>query len=358
VKKIFDSVKLGQLHAKNRVLRSATFDLGGGKTGRVTPFLKEIYEKLAKGGVDIAITGMMSVGCNAGLNADMIKIYEDEFVPAFKNVAGAVHRAGGKLIVQLGHCGAWSQEIDKGDHAYAPSDAEMLPGNRARAMTKDEIAELIKEYGRAAQKCRLADADGVQIHGAHGYLISEFLSPHFNKRKDEYGGALENRGRLLFDVYKEIRAKVGREYPVWVKINYSDLVEDGLDGESCAGVCEKLEELGIDAIEVSSGLAVDRNSRPAKIVKTEADEGSYAEGALALSSVLRTPVISVGGYRTPDVIEKQLDSGNIAAVSLCRPLICEPALLNRWKTEDRTMSRCTSCNKCFGMPNLGCSLDA
>ncbi|MDR1482738.1 MAG: NADH:flavin oxidoreductase [Synergistaceae bacterium] len=355
MKKIFDSIKLGQLSVKNRAVRSATFERNGGENGVITPRLKERYEALASGGVGVIITGMMGIGGNSCLNKVMPKIYLEEFTEKFKEAAEAAHKFGAKVIVQLGHCGAKSTDIDRGDHPYAPSDIEAIPGKPAKALLKEEIRHLTAEFGASAAKCRSAGADGVQLHGAHGYLISQFLSPCFNKREDEYGGSVENRARFLFEAYDEVRTQVGPEYPVWVKINYSDLAEGGLSGGDCLQTCRELERRGIDAIEISSGLVP--NQTASQPVKSEDDEGYLAEGALKISSEIGTPIISVGGYRTPSVIEDFLNKGNIEAISLCRPFICEPGLLNRWAAGDGTKARCVSCNRCYLSPNLECVLN-
>ncbi|MDR1885773.1 MAG: NADH:flavin oxidoreductase [Synergistaceae bacterium] len=355
-KTMFDSIALSQLKINGRVIRSATFENSGEPGGKVPPRLRDFYENLVKGGAGVIITGMMGVGYNSGVNRNMAKIYGDGFAAEFEKVAEAVHRLGGKVIVQLGHCGAKASDIDRGEGPYAPSEVTVGKGIPAKALSKDEIKELVAQYGLAALKCKSAGADGVQIHGAHGYLISQFLSPYFNKREDEYGGSLENRSRFLFETYEEIRARVGSEYPIWIKINSDDLTPGGLTLDECSQICGKLDSLGIDAIELSGGIMTDKDTSPSRPVKTEEDEGSFAASALRISSEIRTPVISVGGYRTPDVIERKLNEGNIAAVSLCRPLICEPDLLNRWRSGDRTKSRCVSCNKCFMIPMLGCNL--
>ncbi|MFP3153844.1 NADH:flavin oxidoreductase [Lachnospiraceae bacterium ZAX-1] len=354
MKTMFDSVELGQIKTNSRIVRSATYEMGGGKDGVITPLLKKIYFELTQGGVEVIITGMMGVGNNSRMEKNMIRINDDTFVANFREVADTVHSLDGKLIVQLGHCGIKSTFIDKGKHPYGPSDIEAVPGLPAKAMTKDEIKNLVLEYGIAALKCKEAGADGVQLHSAHGYLISQFLSPYFNKREDEYGDEIENRARLLFEAYNEIRVNVGDKYPVWVKINYTDMVENGLSADDSIWVCKELEKRGLDVIELSSGIAIDKHSRPSKFLKTQEDEGSYVEGALRLSAKLEIPVISTGGFRTPAIIENYLNQGNITAIALCRPFICEPGLLKRWRNGDLENPHCISCNKCYLSKQHGC----
>jgi 2,4-dienoyl-CoA reductase-like NADH-dependent reductase (Old Yellow Enzyme family) len=348
MKKLFEEVTLGNLTVKNRLVRSATFE-GGAENGVVMPYLRDIQEGLARGGVGLIITGMMGTGLNSSAKSSMVRVDREDFVPKYAEIAKAIHQYDCKVVIQLSHCGVAAKAAE-GNSPLGPSDIE----GRARGMTKDEIKAVITDFGKAAKRCKEAGADGVQIHGAHGYLISQFLSPHFNKRSDEYGGSLENRARLLFEVYDEIRALVGDAYPVWIKINQSDLVERGFTTEECLWVCKELEKRGIDAIEVSSGIGGDIKPSSARI---NADEGYNAETALKVADEIHTPVISVGGYRTPEGIEKFLNKGKLAAVSLCRPLIREPGLPQRWQSGDHSKALCISCSQCFLPPRLKCRFE-
>ncbi len=351
--KIFEEAKLGNLTIKNRLVRSATFENGCGNHGMITDDLGKVYTELAQGGVGLIITGMMSAGHNAGVNDNMIKLYDEDFVKDFTTIVEDVHRNGGKIAVQLGHCGAKAGVIDCGEYAYAPSDIE-LGGVKAKAMTREQIKNLVKEYGDAAKKCKEAGADGVEIHGGHGYLVSEFLSPYFNKRTDEYGGDIENRARFLFEICDEIRLQVGEEYPVMIKINYSDLVDGGNTGAETSYVCKELDKRGIDAIEITSGISVNPASAPTQPGQKE--EGFFAEGALDIAAQVAAAVISVGGYRTPEKIESTLTKGKIEAVSMCRPFICEPDLPKRWQNGVLEKAKCVSCSQCFGMAKHGCKV--
>ncbi|MDO4650112.1 MAG: NADH:flavin oxidoreductase [Eubacteriales bacterium] len=353
MKQIFEETKLGKLTIKNRLVRSATFENGCGDYGHIKSELEKVYHQLAEGGVGLIITGMMSAAHNAGVSDNMIKIYEDSFVNDFAPIVDAIHNCDGKIVVQLGHCGAKASVIDKGEYAFAPSDIE-LGGKTAKEMTKKQINDLVKEYGISARKCKEAGADGVQIHGGHGYLVSEFLSPYFNHRTDEYGGNIENRARLLFEIYDEIRSQVGTEYPILIKINYSDLVEGGNTGVETSYVCKELEKREIDAIELTSGISVNPESAPTQPGRKE--EGFFTEGALDIAGQITTAVISVGGYRSLDKIKETLNAGNIEAISICRPLICEPDLPRKWQNGDTDKAICVSCSQCFGMPVHGCKV--
>jgi 2,4-dienoyl-CoA reductase-like NADH-dependent reductase (Old Yellow Enzyme family) len=227
-------------------------------------------------------------------------------------------------------------------------------GQNIREMSPKDIQHLIGSFTEAAVRCKEAGTDGVQIHASHGYLLSQALSPIFNRRTDEYGGLIENRARLLFDIYKSIRKTVGDSYPVWVKINSSDVADGGLTFEESQWVCGQLSEMGANAIEVTGGIAASKESSPARNVQNEQQEGYFFEEALAIANKIEADVISVGGYRTPKVLEQKLNAGNIKGISLCRPFIAEPALANKWRSGQVDKAICISCNKCFTPGPVSC----
>jgi 2,4-dienoyl-CoA reductase-like NADH-dependent reductase (Old Yellow Enzyme family) len=356
MKKIFENAQLGNLKIPNRLVRSATMEMGLAKKGIITNEYKAAIEELALGGAGLIITGMIGVAPNSETRDAMVKIYDPNFVPLFSDVTKAVHEAGSAIVVQLGHCGAKAKMVMPGAHISAPSDVHLAGELPAKAMTKDEINALVKAYGEAALRCKEAGADGVQFHGAHGYLISQFMSPYFNKRADEYGGSIENRARLLFEAYDEIRAKTGSSYPVMIKSNYSDLVDPGIAPNEINWVCAELSKRGIDAIEVSAGLSLSADSRPSKVgFKTEGYFGGYA---LDVAANVSCAVIAVGGFRTFDFMQDFVNkAGNIEAVALCRPFIRQPDLANCWKADSSAKCKCISCNQCFTSPMHGCYVD-
>ena len=231
-------------------------------------------------------------------------------------------------------------------HPYSPSDFMDDTGSIAKEMTLAEIKQVVKDFGSAAEICKRCSADAVEIHAAHGYLLSQFLSPYYNKRNDKYGGSIENRFRIVEEVYLSIRAHVGKDFPIMIKLNYEDLVQPGFIGDECVFVCKRLEELGINGIEISSGLAISPISLPFQKPNNPMS-GTFTNGALEVASKVNVPVISVGGYRSLDGIEAVLNEGNISAFSVSRPLICEPDLISKWLKGDTRISKCISCNKCF-----------
>lgn len=347
MKGIFDPINISGLGIKNRIVRSATAEMKADKEGRLTDGYIPVFEDLAKGGVGVIITGMFGVDGNSGFGPGTPNTYNDSFTQGFRKCSDLVHGYDCRIIVQLCHTGAKAMMPDGGAQPLGPSDMALPHAKPARAMTKEEIKELTGSFATAASRCKEAGADGIQIHAAHGYLISQFLSPSTNKREDEYGGPIENRGRILLEILGAMREAVGGGFPIWVKINGKDLVEESITPEECAWLCLELEKHGLDAIELSAGMGYDRNSSPSKRIVEESDEGSFAPEALALADKSGIPVISTGGFRTPEVIERWLNQGNIAAIGMSRPLICEPGLVNRWKEGRIEKARCVSCSKCY-----------
>ena len=357
MKRIFESINLGGLTLKNRVIRSATLEGVGDENGELTPEYLRVYENLACGGAGALITGMISIDENSSVFPRMIKAYREGFISDFSELTRIVHQNDCKIIVQLSHCGVKATP-DNGNNPVGPSDAMTRnPNKPAIGMSKENIQNVVGKFSEAALCCKDAGADAVQIHSAHGYLLSQFLSPYYNKRRDEYGGSIENRARIVFEVYRDIRSAVGNDYPIFIKINSEDNVEGGLTRQDSLWVCSELEKLGINGIEVSCGLAISAESSSSQKIENENDEGIFGDNALMFAEKLKVPIISVGGYRTPELIEMWLNKGNIQAISMCRPLVSEPDLPNRWKAGDLQKARCVSCNKCFDSSNgFGCKV--
>ena len=354
MKTLFESVFVGGIHLKNRTIRSATFEAPAVEGGCFAENLIPIYKNLAEGEVGAIVTGMVGVDESSCLLSGTVKAYERKFVSELHKLTELVHKYGCKIIVQINHCGLKSMYSDEGGRLLAPSDWKVSPDKIAQEMTSEDIAAVSESFAKAAVWCREAGADGVQIHCAHGYLLSQFLSSHFNKRQDEYGGDIDGRGRIVFEVYDAIRRHTGHDYPIWMKINCKDMAEDGTNAEEYLRFCTKLAERGINAIEVSGGIAIGLKSSPVPIIRKETDEGYFAAEAAALAERVKASVISVCGHRTPGSMEEWLNKSGIEAISLSRPLISEPGLVKRWQTGDRSKARCISCNKCFRAGEFGC----
>jgi 2,4-dienoyl-CoA reductase-like NADH-dependent reductase (Old Yellow Enzyme family) len=234
---------------------------------------------------------------------------------------------------------------------------ETPDGKIGKEMSKEEIAEIVIAFSDAAARAKEAGFDGVQIHAAHGWLLSQFLSPFFNRRTDEYGGSLENRSRVVLEVTKNIREAVGGDFAVLVKINSDDFLPGGFNTDEMLKVSVMLEKAGVDAIEVSGGTIgalltgnIDGSFSPAS-----RKDIYYREAAQRLKEKVKIPVMLVGGIRTFETADEIIKTGVADYISICRPLIREPGLIKRWKSGDLRKSECVSDSACFqpGMEGKG-----
>ena len=214
-------------------------------------------------------------------------------------------------------------------------------------MTPEEIDVVIQAYADAAGRAQQAGFDAVQIHGAHGYLISQFLSPFTNQRTDAWGGDLDGRRRFLASVCEAVRGRVGPDYPVFIKLGMVDAVEGGLTLEEGAQVAAALADMKLDAVEISGGISGGEslNTRPG--TRTQADEAYFRPFAQAVRSRTSLPIALVGGLRSRGVMEEVLEAGDADFISLCRPLICEPHLPNRLRKAGQERAACISGNRCW-----------
>jgi 2,4-dienoyl-CoA reductase-like NADH-dependent reductase (Old Yellow Enzyme family) len=263
-------------------------------------------------------------------------------------MTAAVHNQRGKIICQLAHAGFFGNEKLSGQTPMAPSAVEGIAEGMRKEMTIEDIHKVIEAFAMAARRAKIAGFDGVQIHGAHGYLLSEFISPKFNHRTDEYGGSIENRARLPLAVLQAIREAVGADYPVLIKLNCKEFVDDGLQPEEFVQVGKMLADAGIDAIEVSGGLPVSPKTRPSQLgINREEKEAYFQEEAKALRKETDVTIILVGGNRSFHIAERLVVEGVADYISMSRPFIREPRLINRWKAGDLTKAACLSDNMCF-----------
>jgi 2,4-dienoyl-CoA reductase-like NADH-dependent reductase (Old Yellow Enzyme family) len=246
----------------------------------------------------------------------------------------AVHEKGGKIVVQLGYGGAY------------------LSKSRVRRMRVQDLQEVAGAFGQAAQRAKEAGFDGVQIFAAHGFFLSQLLCPRYNDRKDTYGGHIDNRARALLEVIVSVGNAVGPEYPVLVKLNVQDFIENGLTLEDSVRVGIMLQEEGIDAIELSGGLLNNPNLMREKI-RSEEDEAYFKGEARAFREKIQVPLILVGGIRSYHVAEQLVEEGTVDYISMCRPFIREPDLINRWKAGDLRKAACISCNNCIEQAKKG-----
>jgi 2,4-dienoyl-CoA reductase-like NADH-dependent reductase (Old Yellow Enzyme family) len=346
---LFEENTINGMTMRNRMVRSATWEGMCEQDGRPTEKLANCYRDLAQGGVGLIITGFTFVRQEGKALPGKMGIHTDDFAGDYKNLARAVHDAGGKIAVQLVHAGGKADAKATGRQPLAPSSVEddQFP-EMPSELTKDEINDIVTAFGEGARRAKAWGIDAVQLHGAHGYLINQFLSPHINRRGDAYGGSIENRSRFLFQVYQKVRDKVGADFPVLIKLNASDNLDAGLTIDDAIYAAKKLSDTGIDAIEVSSGNSASGKKVPARLKINKPEKEAYnLELALQIKEAVSCPIMVVGGFRSYEVAEKALQDNGVDYIAMARPLVREPGLPNRWLQGDRRPAQCISCNNCF-----------
>ncbi|MBW2638255.1 MAG: NADH:flavin oxidoreductase, partial [Deltaproteobacteria bacterium] len=254
MRKLFEDSMINGMNLPNRFVRSATWEGMATDHGAVTPKLIDTMAALAAGGVGLIITGHAYVRPEGKASPWQLGIYKDELVSGLRKMTAAVHACGGRIIAQLAHAGCFTSAQLTGQPPLVVSDFnELATKSPRKEITARDISEIISAFADAAQRAKSAGFDGVQIHSAHGYLLSQFLSPAFNKRRDEYGGSVHNRARIHLEICHTVREAVGRDYPILIKMNCRDFVENGLELEESLQVAHLLADAGLDAIDLSGG---------------------------------------------------------------------------------------------------------
>jgi len=359
---VFEPGEIGGLMIKNRLVRSATYEGMASEDAGVTGELVELYTTLAEGGVGLIITGYAYVQPGGKPLPRQTGIDRDDLIPGWRKIAETVHEHGDgcKVAIQLVHCGRQSFFLEK---TVAPSAVlDPFSSNMPREMTIEEIEETIEAFAEAARRTKEAGFDAVQLHAAHGYLLSQFLSPHTNRRTDEYGGSTENRIKIVEDIYKRTVEKVGKDFPIMIKMNVDDFLEGGIDLNESRKIAQRLSKMGFAAIETSGGMDETAMRDEEELgwtpvyppfcrtnIRSKDKEAYHLPYAREIKKVIAVPLILVGGIRSLDVIEKILAEGSADFAALSRPLIREPDLPNRWlKGTGGLTADCISCNGCVG----------
>ena len=332
MKKLFEPVTLNHLALKNRLVRSATWEGIAAPDGGIPAEGYAIYEELAKGGVGAIITGFTSVAANDVYFGGMMRLSDDTLISQYKKLVDLIHRENCPVIAQLA-LGAF----------YRPSGEQAEPNE----MTADEIQTVIRWFADAAARAKAAGFDGVQIHAAHFFFLSRFVSPRVNRRTDEYGGSTENRARILLEILRGVRS-VAPDLHITAKINSDDFTPGGLTENESLAVCELLAGAGIDSIEVSG------NGTSVSGVRPHVNEAYFAPFAARLAERTSVPVILVGGLRSRETMERVLNETKIELLSLSRPLLREPDFPRRMEHGESDVSKCVSCNACYSSPLHRC----
>ncbi len=352
--KLFTPTRIKNLALPNRFIRSATWEGLATEDGACTPELVDLMEDLTGGNPGLIITGHTYVSPTGQATLRQLGVDNDSRIEGLSEMTAAVHRKGGRIMMQLAHGGLRADAKFSNMTPMGPSAAQGLIEPPGREMTIEDIRQTVDDFGQAARRAEAAGFDGVQIHAAHGYLLGQFLSPAFNQRTDEYGDRLENRARIVLDVLQRIRQEVGPDFPIFIKINCEDFLNNGLTRDDFIQVCAMLDRTGIDAIEVSGGTLLSGKHIPfRKEITFERDQAYFRQAAKKLKARIKTPVILVGGIRSYLLAERLVDEGYADYLSMSRPFIREPWLIARWQSGDLRKATCISCNGCLGAARSG-----
>ena len=325
MKNLFDAVELKKLHLKNRFVRSATWEGIADFDGAISDDTYEIYHELAAGGVGAIITGFTSVANNDFYFGGMMRLSDNKLIPQYKKLVEIIHAENCAAISQLA-LGAF----------YDKNFVEVSENN----LSTEDVREVIKMFVDAAVRAEICGYDGVQIHAAHFFFLSRFISPLVNHRADEFGGSTAARAKILLDILRGIKTSAPKLH-VTIKINSSDFTSGGLNENESLEICKLLAAAGIDSIEVSG------NGTSVGGIKAGVNEGYFANFAARLADEINVPIICVGGWRSRQVMENFLNQTQVELLSLSRPLIREPDLPKKIFADKNFVSKCVSCNACY-----------
>lgn len=372
--KLFTPCNIGPLTLRNRTIRSAAFE-GMCPGNAPSQMLLDYHRSVAAGGIGMTTVAYASV-TQSGLSFPRQLWLRDEIVPGLQELTDAIHAEGAAASIQIGHCGNMSHKSICGVRPISASSGfNIYSPTLVRGMRKEEIPEMAKAYGNAVRLARKAGFDAVEVHAGHGYLISQFLSPYTNHRKDEYGGSLENRMRFMDMVMKEVMEAAGSDMAVLVKMNMRDGFKGGMEIDEAMQVAKRLEQLGAHALVLSGGFVskapmyVMRGAMPIKTLTHYMDcwwlklgvkmagrmmiptvpfqEAYFLEDALKFRKEIKIPLVYVGGLVSREKIDEVLNDG-FEFVQMARALLNEPGFVNRMRREEDARCSCGHSNYCIG----------
>ena len=373
--KLFTEYKIGPLSIRNRTIRSAAFE-SMCPENKPSKALYDYHVSVAKGGVGMTTVAYAAV-TKSGLSFDRQLWMRPEIVPDLKKLTDAVHNEGAAVSIQLGHCGNMSHKNICGETPVgACTGFNLYSPTFVRGLRKDELPELAKAYGNSVRLARESGFDAVEIHAGHGYLISQFLSPYTNHRKDEYGGSLNNRMRFMDQVMDEVMKAAGNDMAVLVKMNMRDGFKGGMDIDESLEVARRLKDDGAQALVLSGGFVskapmyVMRGAMPIKTLTHYMDcwwlkygvrlfghlmiptvpfkEAYFLEDAIKFRDAIKDiPLVYVGGLISREKIDEVLDKG-FEFVQMGRALLNEPGFVNRMRAEEKAKCNCGHSNYCIG----------
>lgn len=380
MKSVFGDAEIAGVKLKNRIIRSATHEGMADKYGSPTEMLMKKYELLARGEVGAIITGYAGVQQDGKCSLyNSLMINSDLQIRFYQELTSRVHELDTPIFLQISHCGRQTRSKIIGFTTVAPSPIrdKMYSEDIPHALSETEINEIIDNFVLAIERAKKAGFDGVQLHAAHGYLLSSFLSPHMNKRNDKWGSNTENRFRIIGEILRQARARVD-EFPILAKINAYEKSKDGIKIEEAVKISMYLEKAGCDGIEVSCGIAEEgfvttRGDFPFEMITTNnfkmeriprllyplvghvikrtmvSPEPHFLynlDHAEEIKKNVSIPIIVVGGIRKLKDIKNIIEKERCDFVSMCRPFIIEPNLVKKFKEGSQSESKCINCNYC------------
>ena len=345
---LFQPFRIGRLELRNRFVRSATRDLTADSSGAVTDKSVALYRELGQGGVGLIVSGVASVSTPDQTDPIRYGAHNDDMIPGLRRLVQAAHQGGAKIALQIGHGGIL---YGQGTTTLAVSRMPEM-STPHQEMTGEEIENVIADFAAAAVRGRDAGFDAIQLHGAHARLMSQFLSPLFNRRNDRWGGSAENRRRFHLEVIRKVRHAIGADFPLIIKFGVQDDWERGLTLNEGSETARQMVDNGIDAIEVSTGSGRTATIAPSMRVG-DPERAPFRERAGAIKRAIKVPVMVVAGIRSLEMAKDIVDSGDADLISMCRPFIREPGLIARWQTGKLEPARCISCNKCLAVMGRG-----
>lgn len=372
---LFSSFKLGPILLRNRAIRAAAFE-GMCPLHSPSQDLLQYHKQVAAGGIGMTTLAYAAVD-KSGLSFPHQLLMRKEIIPELRKITDEIHREGAACSIQLGHGGDMAKRSVTGTRPMAPSRQLNLYGPTfPRTMNKQDIDQIVEAYGRAVHLSRESGFDAVEIHAGHGYLISQFLSPFTNKRRDEFGGKLENRSRFMNMVIERVKKEASNDLAVLVKMNMRDGFTGGMQTEESLQVAKMLEDAGVDALVLSGGFVsrspmyILRGAMPIKtlasgindlatksfvrlfgnfLIKSEPFQESYfLEDALKFRDHLKMPLVYVGGLISRERIDSVLAQG-FEFVAIARALIKDPDFINKLMEKELSTSTCDTCNHCIAV---------
>ena len=318
MKTLFDETVMGGIHMRNRLVRSVTGENLADPAGHIPADLLDIYRGLAKGGTGLIVTSFTSVAPVDHFNDGLLRLHDDSLIPEYRRLVDEVHRYGAAIIPQLA-LGIYQRKNPDGSYMQIGIDQ----------MTAEDITEVIRKFVSAAGRAKAAGFDGVQLHGCHGFVLSEFMTTSGNHRKDAYGGSVAKRAKVVLDIIRGIRQEAGT-FPISIKISAGDLhPRDMLE------TCRLLVDAGLNFVEY---------------------EGYYSEFVPILQQLINVPVVLTGGHRAYEQMNLLLNSYGVDYFGMSRPLIREENLPNHWQQGDTRKTDCISCGMCMSTYGYRCAL--